>query len=272
MKEIHKILLDIMDDFHRVCAENNITYYMLGGTMLGAIRHKGFIPWDDDMDVGVPREEYNKLISIFNKKCSDKYILKAYENDKKHKYLFAKVYDRTTTVVEDNDQYNVGGVFLDIFPLDNLSGDYNSVCSKINKLQLVRRVLIIRNKFRIKPRNIKTFFVKIVSYLLNTFLPKRVIFKIVKSVITEDNTKYIANCFGAWGIKEIAKRETFGTPKLYNFESANFYGVENPHKYLSDLYGDYMTPPKNIQESHRKLYENFNKSYEEFSLKELLNE
>ena len=95
-------LLDILKWFHLFCEENNLKYYAIGGTMLGVVRHKGFIPWDDDIDVGMPREDYNKFIELTKNKQFDKYVVESiYDNNKDFFYPMVKIYDTTTTLIEN---------------------------------------------------------------------------------------------------------------------------------------------------------------------------
>src|SRR5574344_2038504 len=100
--ECHQILLDVAKDFHKICVKNGIPYYMLGGTMLGAIRHKGFIPWDDDMDFGIPREYYKTFINIAEQELKPQFLLKSRFNTSYIKLDVLKLED-TRTVIEEKD-------------------------------------------------------------------------------------------------------------------------------------------------------------------------
>ena len=104
IEEVHHRILNIAEAFDKICAEHDIPYYMLGGTMLGAIRHKGFIPWDDDMDFGVPYEHYNRLISILEKELPRGMRCCTFENSKAVVYPFMKIED-TETCIEQERKY-----------------------------------------------------------------------------------------------------------------------------------------------------------------------
>ena len=91
MEEIHKIDLKIAKDFIRICKKHKLTYYIIGGTFLGAIRHKGFIPWDDDMDIAMPREDYDKFVKIANSEFPETFRFECYENTKDYPYNFGEV-------------------------------------------------------------------------------------------------------------------------------------------------------------------------------------
>lgn len=115
MTEIQEKILDIMKWFHEFCQENEIRYYVVGGTMLGTVRHKGFIPWDDDIDVGIPRADYEKLLankdSLF--KNENRYCLESFRDGKPdYEYPYAKIYDTQTTLVENCRQKTKRGCDL----------------------------------------------------------------------------------------------------------------------------------------------------------------
>jgi len=122
LQELKDIEFDILKMFDAFCKENNIRYFFAYGTLLGAIRYKGFIPWDDDVDVLVPREDYDRLLKLFTD--SEQYRLYAYEREPKYRYPFAKLCDMTTR--KDEGGYENGvelGVDIDIFPLDAWDND-----------------------------------------------------------------------------------------------------------------------------------------------------
>ena len=101
-RDLQLALLNMMKSFHEVCQENNITYYMLGGTCLGAIRHSGFIPWDDDMDVGIPRKDYEKLCRIAKDILPSNLALRYYTNTANSPFHFVKLINTNTTLIENN--------------------------------------------------------------------------------------------------------------------------------------------------------------------------
>ena len=122
LQELKEIELEILKVFDAFCKENNIRYYLSHGTLLGAIRYKKFIPWDDDVDLLIPREDYNRMITLF--KDTDRYKLFAFEKYPEYRYPIAKLCDMTTRKVETG--YNNGvelGVDIDLFPLDAWDDD-----------------------------------------------------------------------------------------------------------------------------------------------------
>ena len=132
MTELQEKIFGIMKAFDRVCRENNLHYYMLGGTMLGAIRHKGFIPWDDDADFGLPRKDYETLLALPEESFPEGYRLRHFQKEQGVPYAFIRLEDERTTCVETRRSGTgyVGGVYIDIFPLD---GDANVLPLRIWK-------------------------------------------------------------------------------------------------------------------------------------------
>ncbi len=131
MREIKEIELKILIEFDRLCKENNLTYYLAFGTLLGAARHGGFIPWDDDIDVMMPRDDYERLLVGFNEwSQSDCYELKVY-SDGYSIYPFAKMVNNRTVVTENftRCEFKIG-VWMDIFPLDNVNKDDRELFKK----------------------------------------------------------------------------------------------------------------------------------------------
>src|SRR5699024_7471673 len=122
IKEVQKDQLDILIEFDRICKKNNIKYQLFAGTLLGAIRHKGFIPWDDDIDVCMLREDYEKFLNICNKDMKNEYFLQTYNSDTNYIMQFAKLRKNNTIFLErvtaNCDIHH--GVYIDIFPLDDV--------------------------------------------------------------------------------------------------------------------------------------------------------
>ncbi|MDE6275152.1 MAG: LicD family protein [Clostridia bacterium] len=264
IKVIQDKLLEMAKVFHNFCVENDIKYYMLGGTLLGAIRHKGFIPWDDDMDFGMLRKDYEKLISLRDK-LDKNYSFNFHMFDKNYKYGFCKMYDERTTYIEvSQDTKFIGGVFIDIFPIDNIGNDYNHAVALSKKSHRRKRILsgiFIKGERKSWSRTVISKFLGLLPKTNKWFEWP---FKLVKKYKNID-TKYVTNIFGVWGAKEIVPLTYLGTPQLYNFENIQLYGVEQYDKYLSNIYGDYMTPPPPEKRvGHSIYYVDFDKPYKQY--------
>ncbi len=244
--EVHEVLLGIAKEFHRVCEENDIPYYMLGGTMLGAIRHKGFIPWDDDMDFGVERKYFSRLEELFNNQPSSPYRLKTLYNSKTIINDPSKLEDIRTLIVEP-ERANINeelGINIDIFPLDITNGN-KSFFSRNNLVHIIGLINTLRY-CNLKTLNwwrkglavtLKCFFWPFDKYFLLDF---------ARNYIISQKGNYISNLYGFWGVRETIPQSIMGRPVKYQFEDIYFYGAEKYDDYLKSLYGNYMIIPKDV--------------------------
>jgi len=268
IRTVHEILLNMLKWFHDFCIDNNLNYYVIGGTMLGAIRHKGFIPWDDDIDVGMPRRDYDEFIRLTSKEKNGRYIVEIADRDKKDfHYTYAKIYDTQTTLIEKARYEIKRGVYIDLFPLDGI-GNSEVEARKNYKIILRKRNILLTMVCAI---NSKRSIYKNAAIIVGRLIP-RFIFKPYNIIQSIDNLcrkhdfyncSIVGNLVGNWGYREVMKREFFGRPTEYKFENITVLGVENPDEYLKCLYGDYMKlPPEEKRVSnHDYIYRNLNESY-----------
>lgn len=247
IEELHGILLGIGKEFHRICIENNIPYYMLGGTMLGAVRHKGFIPWDDDMDFGVPREYFEKLKVALNRNLNSRYEMQTLDNSDALILDMIKIKDCRTKLVEifkENVESN--GINIDIFPLDNAT-------SKIGKFKQIHKVIRLQEYrfLSMKPLPVFKKSIAVALKILLVGIKKRTLINYINNNLIEKNGDYITNIYGAWREKETVPKNVMGTPTLYDFEDIQLCGVADYDSYLKSLYGDYMKlPPEEKRHIH----------------------
>ena len=238
---LHSRLLDIARFFHEFCCENHINYYMLGGTMLGAVRHRGFIPWDDDMDFGIPRDDYERFISLLEKKKNQRFEVCYYKNTSNSPMHYAKLIDTQTTLIENNYHNYVEGLYIDIFPLD--MADKGTLYSRIlSKRIAFEHALIMNHCSTSHKKGIVRVLVK--KYAEMCDLNK--LHASLEKLMTKgkgQHLQYVANYLGAWGEKEIVPLSIMGKPRLYEFEGTQLYGVEDYDGYLRSLYNDYMQLP-----------------------------
>ena len=251
INEIHSRILAIAKEFDRICSLHNIPYYMLGGTMLGAVRHKGFIPWDDDMDFGVPIEHYPTLIEHLEKELPSTYRCCTYKNHPAVLYNFIKVEDRDTCI--DDGAINLPidqklGVNIDIFPLNicTLGGKAEKQIRKKEDL-----LGIVYQQSFIHPDSRWRKMAKKCLQLIYGRNPRRLQEEIDKMLFSIHKGNCLGNLFGRWAEKEIVPIEWYGRNKRYEFEDTPFAGLEGYDKYLTRLYGDYMKlPPKEERIAH----------------------
>ena len=258
LDELKKIELEILTQIHELCAEQNLRYSLCGGTLLGAIRHKGFIPWDDDIDIFMPRPDYNKLIE-YCKTHETPFTLLCNETDERYGYLFGKAMSKTATIVEENnDTGDIDmGVYVDIFPIDGLADTYEKSKKLFNKTSFKRELLVARNwsrffKSKTHPWYYEPF--RLAFFLLSRFASKK---KLVRSIQKKykdfdfDESKYSATVCGSYRLKEILPTEVYSEFIDLEFEGKTFRAIKNYETYLSNIYGDYMQlPPEEKRVSH----------------------
>lgn len=250
-EELKQIQISILDEIDKFCKENKINYWLDNGTLLGAVRHKGYIPWDNDLDIGMLREDYDIFIRNFNNHNS-KYKVHCYENDKNHFYAFAKVYDSDTILYEPDINGDKISVNVDVFVYDNAPANEYKL-SIMYKYRDIYSLFNTMYRMHDSPRGnfIRKLNVKILRQLIH-LLPRRLyIKKLVNNSkrYADKNTDYVGNFTSISKIK--ASKSIFYEMIDIEFEK-KFYPV--PKKYdewLKLFYGDYMVlPPKEKRIPH----------------------
>lgn len=240
-KELKEIQLYILDKINEFCKNNNIKYYLGYGTLLGAIRHKGYIPWDDDIDICLKRKDYDFLIRnfsddrvkiIYSEKCEDFYL------------TFAKAVDTLTVLKEDVDtNYNIG-VFVDIFPLDEIP---NSKLKKVYlKSEIYLKMLTLKNLSRKKRTTIKNIILNVGKFLLYPVTKKYLINKIDRNAkkYINSNSEIISNlAYPIYHKKDIWRKEDFDEVITVTFEDREYLAPKGYDNILKSLYGKYMELP-----------------------------
>lgn len=261
-KELQKIELNIFKDFIKVCDKLNINYYLIGGTLLGAIRHNGFIPWDDDIDVCMLRDDYEVFIKYGQEYLDKNYFLQTYETDSEYPGCYAKIRDNNTTFLEDSVKTKKmnHGIFIDIFPLD----DYH----KHNKVKEKLIYYKLYNEKFIHDKNFKKRLVAKLAKILYGNKTKLELCKMQEMIYTrKSNSNYVTNYCGAWGVeKETHNKKCFEDFKIVKFENLDVKVPIGYDEMLKKTYGDYMQlPPKEKRVSHHNTeIIDTKKSYKEY--------
>lgn len=263
-REIKENLLNMLDWFHHFCVENNLRYYIVGGTMLGAIRHNGFIPWDDDVDVALPRADYLKLEKLLAGK-DGRYILETPNCcGADYIYPFSKLYDTMTTLTENRKPVVRRGLYIDIFPLDGLGDTEEEALNRFSKFHKLFVVTLAKTTGIRKGRSLyKNLAVAIMRLI--PISGKYLVSQLIKLAeeYDFDSSKYVANLFGAYGKNEIMDKGIFGEPTEYDFEDIKVLGPEKSEEFLRQIYGNWRElPPIEKQVSHHDFLEcDLHKSY-----------
>lgn len=269
-EELKQIELSILKDVAKFCDDNNIRYYLGGGTLLGAVRHKGFIPWDDDIDISMPRPDYIRFVTTYNG-THPHFFVKSIEIDAKYWRTFAKVFDNRTYLQEDciRVQKKGNGVFIDVFPIDGLPNTHWKQLLLFKEQEFFNFLYhgsawnyTKSYKYADANRRFSTFkgyirtVLKFVAITLLHPLPTTWLIKKINSNASKYsylNATYIGaivDCAHGATCEKIAKVE-FEPRILFEFEGGWFWGPKGYHLYLSNLYGDYMKlPPPNKRVTH----------------------
>jgi len=244
LRKLQLRLLDILVEIDKVCRKHDIKYWIDFGTLLGAIRHGGFIPWDDDIDVTMPTEDYHRFLEIAPKELPDSLFLQTKKNDSSYPFLLSKVRDKNSFFITQHEDFTKSynkGLYIDIFE----AVPYPKVNAKLQK-KLMRWLLKTYFFFSVKqPVNFKnhlaTVIFPVIKFFLNTF----------------------------WGVLCLKPQNRLGYEKRFNpygnsyqkewvfplkdvtFEGKTFLGPADPDRYLTSIYGDYMkVPPEEKRVTH----------------------
>lgn len=259
MNSIQSILLEIGIEIDRICKKHHLRYFISAGTLLGAMRHGGFIPWDDDIDFYMPREDYEKFLKIAPKELCDHYALRDFSVDKEeYGYCFAKVDDKRTTFIEKapaNYKYR-GGVWVDIFPLD---GTFNNKMLQRIHLFFIRKMVKLRNKSYVFDKKQKLGLIhRFHLKMLSIFFKGEWMCNVINSLLQikkYDQSEYVANLVWGYGIKEIVPRDYYEPQGIIKFEGHFLASPHKIHQYLQQIYGDYMQlPPEEERISRHPIF------------------
>jgi lipopolysaccharide cholinephosphotransferase len=261
IKDIQKVQLEILLEFDRICKKNNIKYQLFAGTLLGAIRHKGFIPWDDDIDVCLLRKDYNRFISLCKLDLDSKYFLQTHETDRNYIMQFAKIRKNNTKFVErGTSKCNIHkGIYIDVFPMDNVIPDkfIGKVQQKI--LYIIGRINLSRVKTHCiyAKRPIEKYLSFIMHYLLK-IVPKSWTDRLqtrIACMFENQETKYITHLTNGASydryIRYMVEKNDFENIIKVEFEGYKFPVPKNYHKILTNIFGNYKKlPPVDKRNSH----------------------
>lgn len=249
LPKLHNCQLIIAREIKRICDKHNIKYFIIAGTLLGAVRHGGFIPWDDDMDVGMLREDYEKFLKVAKTELGENFFLQTPETDKNYGLPFAKILLNGTVLVEATAGSNAKkGIFVDVFPFDVAPENETDRENHNKKTYFYKRLLLAKLNYNVCAKN---DYVKRTVYfalkIMSAFYSHDKLVKKLESEITRYNnskTEDIVNIGGAYGYKkETIKADWVRDTVEIPFEDMTISAPVDYIKYLETFYGDYMTPP-----------------------------
>lgn len=249
--EIQSLILPIMKYIDEVCREHNLRYSLSYGTLLGAVRHENFIPWDDDLDIIMPRPDFDKLLELLRQDIKEGLgLLDTYDLDNFYALKMAKVYDKNTILREYPKKYNLEyGVYVDIFPVEGLPSDMGAIKAYYKEYRVYKRWMYyytsckyLKKGFRKKLTSIARIFGKNTLEAANTFFHR----------YHFDEAQYVGVLVSDGTIKkELLYKTDFDHLKDYTFGPYKFKGLAEPHRFLTNLYGDYMTLPPESERGRR---------------------
>ena len=261
MNDLQKKQLDLLKAFIRVCDKYNLRYFLVGGSALGAVRHKGFIPWDDDIDVGLLREDYDKFITLQKEFEGTPYFIQTWKSDPHYIYSYGKLRDSSTTFIEDMYTNHVinHGVWIDIFPIDGMSKTIQPREKLAKRVRYIWwQVYMSYLGALVRKVRKRTFFKDI---LLNIVGGLFYIFDIAHyrnkhtdkyaKKISLKECKMAGNMFGFNMKREAMPIDLFQECVKLPFEDIEVNVLKDYDQYLRNLYGDYMKlPPADKQVGH----------------------
>lgn len=258
LKKIQEIEIEILQEIIRLCEENNLQYFIIGGTLLGCIRHEGFIPWDDDIDIGMLREDYEKFLKIAPLQLKNGYTLQHFSTEKNTPTYFAKVRKDGTEFIEKYTRKIKmhHGIFVDIMPYDyipeesKLREQYNKKTQRLGQLYIAKTVWttsITQNK----KKKIFGSIARACLHLCLLFVPKKKIFERLDKSLTAYNGIAIKMLSSRGRSCFECKLEDLFPLKIHRFENIKVYIPAEADKLLKTQYGDYMVlPPEEKRKGH----------------------
>ncbi len=248
LKKLKLVELDILREVDRVCRKNNIQYSVAYGTLLGAIRHGGFIPWDDDVDIMMLRKDYDKFVDLIEVELRDEFMWVDAEKDRYYGHMFGKVMACNTVMLEKSQNQKRGfhGVFVDVLPFDYVDED-NSISNKqAKKAHFIEKMIRCQSGYYFDQKGIKAIEYRIRRVLLQLVSRKFLLMQYKKNICK--NKTNVVKCL-SWNKSFSA--ELFDDYQDIHFEGEKVKCICGYDEYLKEIYGNYMKwPPKEEQVSH----------------------
>ena len=263
IKTLHEHILQILLTIDRVCREHDLKYYCWAGTMLGAVRHKGFIPWDDDMDICMPRPDYDRFMYHAHEWLPQPLEALSIETSATFPGGFGKVVDSSTTLIERGHSDYVAGIYIDVFPIDGAPVSKPARWLAVTRYKLLDKLLYFlhRNPYK-HGHGPNSWPVLLIQRLFSHEWARRQL-RAAYLAYDYEQSDYVIDYDD--GVKGVMLKTLLGRPQLVTFEGHLVMGLEHADEYLRQKYGDYMVvPPHNNQRQHNFYYLDYNLPYREY--------
>lgn len=271
-KEWNATILDILKAFMKICKDNGLTYYCCAGTAIGAVRHHGIIPWDDDIDVIMPRPDYDRLLEIAKTADFGEYEIITPYDDETYPLYFSKLSNRNTTLIENRQIPCVIGLYVDIFPLDATDDDvakarrlkdrYTKIINRLNAVSTHNTFGEYLSLLK-KKEEWGRFAIKTLAFFCRSALRRHLIRQMdrLSHLYDYDKAKNVQVYTGSYGHREVFPKSWLGKGKEFPFEDTTVLLPECYDEYLRHFFNDYMQFPPVEQriEKHNRAYLNIHK-------------
>ena len=260
---LHKHILQIMLSVDRVCREHEIRYYCWAGTMLGAVRHHGFIPWDDDMDICMPRPDYDRFMEHAHEWLPQPLEALSIETSATFPGSFGKIVDSSTTLIERGHSDYLAGIYIDVFPIDGVPTSSLMRRIAVTRYKLLDKLLYFLHRDPYKHgRGISSWPILLIQRLFTHEWARKKL-RAANTAYDYNKSEYVLDYDD--GINGIIAKRILGTPTPVEFEGHELMGVELADEYLRTKYGDYMViPPHDNQRQHNFFYLDYNLPYRQY--------
>lgn len=253
LKQIQQESLNILIKIDEICKNENLVYYLAYGTLIGAVRHNGIIPWDDDIDIMMPRSDYDKLEAYFIRYRDELLPFQMFgpNINAQYPYMINRISNSDYIIETENEKTYGLGLFIDIYPLDGLGNTLREAERRKAKGCRLASLCFLSTRLKFTKGNTKSFvktIVKFPAFYISKIIGKKYFSKKLHNlskIQKYDNSVYVGCVVWAAddGHKGVFKREWLGKGRLHEFEGLSFNIPNDFDSILKKLYGDYMTPP-----------------------------
>lgn len=263
LRKVQLLQVEALKEVDRICKKYLIKYYMTSGTLIGAVRHKGFIPWDDDIDIAMLRSDYDKFLSCSQGELGDKYFLQNYQTDIDYYPALTRVCIMGTYLNDKHIRHLKcnKALYLDIFPLDNVPAEERMQKKQARKIHVISKLMFYKSGivFLNGPLFVKLVAKKVLQVLLLPVSLKFLHQRRENAMLeySKQNTINVCSTASKYGYKvQVMPLSIYGEPVLLDFEGGMYYAPQEWDTHLKKIYGDYMVlPPEDKRRPTQEVYE-----------------